>query len=287
MNVSHTGETFLVIGAGGNVGSEVTRALQAKGHLVRSPLRAGGRPLPSGVAALPGDLSNEEHQRLALDGVTGIFLIAGLPSTPDLLAAAAARGVSRVVLLSTAATEVSANQDALTRFHRRSEDAVTASSLQWTLLRPQAFASNVLRWLPELAIGDDIRLAFPDLPAALIDPMDIGEVAAKTLLETGHDGRAYRLSGPRALLPAEQVEIVARKVGRPLHPVPLDDAAARELLLKTAPPAIVDAFFTLYRHGGLDESLVTHDVASVLGRPPNTFGHWVRRHREQLQPRRS
>jgi hypothetical protein len=75
---------------------------------------------------------------------------------------------------------------------------------------------------------------------------------------------------------------VADVVGRPLRALPLDDLAAREHLLQTTPPAIVDSFFHLYRNGGLDESVVTDVVARVLGRPAGTFRSWTLRHRDEL-----
>ena len=56
------------------------------------------------------------------------------------------------------------------------------------------------------------------MPVALIDPFDIGAVAARALTEDGHDGRSYRLTGPRAMLAAERVAVAADVLlGRPLR----------------------------------------------------------------------
>jgi uncharacterized protein YbjT (DUF2867 family) len=47
-----------------------------------------------------------------------------------------------------------------------------------------------------------VRAPFPDVAAAVIDPADVGAVAAAVLVDGGHDGEALRLTGPEALLPA-------------------------------------------------------------------------------------
>ena len=42
-------------------------------------------------------------------------------------------------------------------------------------------------------------------------------MAAAALIESGHESQAYELTGPELLTVAEQVEILARVVGRPLE----------------------------------------------------------------------
>jgi uncharacterized protein YbjT (DUF2867 family) len=51
----------------------------------------------------------------------------------------------------------------------------------------------------------------------VIDPRDIARAAATALLERGHEQQVYRLSGPESLLPAEQVRILGRALGRELR----------------------------------------------------------------------
>jgi uncharacterized protein YbjT (DUF2867 family) len=56
--------------------------------------------------------------------------------------------------------------------------------------------SNALRWLPQL-YGDVGRVAFAGVRVAVIDPADIGAVAAVALRGQGHAGQTYLISGPR------------------------------------------------------------------------------------------
>ena len=82
--------------------------------------------------------------------------------------------------------------NAITRYMVNSERAVTGSGLDWTVVRPSAFMSNALRWLPQLRYGDNVEEPFPNAPAAVIDPADIGEVIAEIITTPGaHPGRTY------------------------------------------------------------------------------------------------
>jgi hypothetical protein len=54
-----------------------------------------------------------------------------------------------------------------------SEEALRASGIAWTTLRPCAFMSNALRWIPQLRAHEVIRVPFGDVATAAIDPYDI------------------------------------------------------------------------------------------------------------------
>ena len=80
--------------------------------------------------------------------------------------------------------------NAIVRMWMTSEEAVSSSGVAWTLLRPSGFASNALRWLPQLRNGDLVRAPFANAPIASIDPHDIAAVAAVTLTTPGHESRS-------------------------------------------------------------------------------------------------
>lgn len=71
---------YFVTGATGFVGSHVTRQLVAKGHqvvaVVRSPQKAGDLS-DLGVEVYPGDVTEKESLRAPMQGVDGVFHIAG------------------------------------------------------------------------------------------------------------------------------------------------------------------------------------------------------------------
>jgi uncharacterized protein YbjT (DUF2867 family) len=145
--------------------------------------------------------------RPALDGVEGVFLLPGYADMPGVLAEARRAGVSRAVQLSGMSAGSGDMSNAITRYMTESEQAVRDSGLDWTILRPAAFMSNMLQWVPRLRAGDVVRAPFARVRAAVIDPADIA-VAATALTAHGQGGRVYALSGPEALAPADRVQIL-------------------------------------------------------------------------------
>jgi len=143
--------------------------------------------------------------------------------------------------------------------------------------------SNVFRWLLQLTDGDVVTLPFADVAVAMIDPDDLGAVAAAALTRTGHDGKAYRLSGPEPLRPAEQVAIVAAVLGRDVRFEPQPDDEAREDMGRAMPEEYVDAFFNFFAEGAVDESEVLPTVEAIVARPPRSLADWAEVHAEALQ----
>src|SRR4051794_17215665 len=138
---------ILVSGATGTIGSHVVAEL-ARAHvparaLVRTPDRAAR--LPDGIEPVVGDL---ESLGDALDGVERLFLLS--PAGPDTLRlesgaidAARKAGVEAIVKLSAAG----ASSHAAARFprqHGEIGDYLKASGMDWTLLMPNDFMSNLL-----------------------------------------------------------------------------------------------------------------------------------------------
>jgi uncharacterized protein YbjT (DUF2867 family) len=266
---------ILVTGATGNIGGAVVRALLRAGVPVRALVREDAAGLPAGTEAVVGDLNRPESLRPALRGASAVFLLSGYDGLERTLELARRDGVEHVVLLSSSSAEAGDVTNAVARYHILSERAVAASGLSWTFLRPQAFMSNALRWRPQLSAGDVVRLPFASLPVATIHPDDLGEVAAAALLSDAHAGLAYRLSGPAALLPGEQLRILGTVLGRTLTVDPIPDSEVRAELSGTMPDEYVDAFLRFYLKGELDESLVLPTVSDVLGRPAKRFEEWA------------
>ena len=272
---------YLVTGATGNVGGAVVRALVDAGAEVRGLSRDPGRAgpdLPPGATAVAGDLNRPETLAGPLEGVRAAFLLPGYADMPGAMAEVKRAGVDRVVLLSGSAVLATDTGNAISRYMIESETAVRDSGVPWTILRPVGFMSNTLQWAPLLRAGDVVRAPFAGVRVANIDPYDIGAVAAAALLSGGHEGRAYSLSGPASLLPADRVEILAKVLGRDLRFEAQPDDAARAEMSAAMPAEYVAAFFSFYADGTLDESQVLPTVEEIVGRPPRTFEQWATAH---------
>lgn len=274
---------YLVTGATGNVGRAVVEALAADGREVRALTRSG-KPagFPDGVTAVAGNLDEPSSLAAPLEGVRGVFLLPGYADMPGVFAEAAKAGVERVVLLSGMSAGGGDLTNAVSAYMIASEDALRASGIDGTIVRPSAFMANTLRWLPQLRAGDVIREPFASVPAAMIDPYDIGRVAAVALTTDGHAGKVYEVSGPEAILPADRVRVLAEELGRPLRLEAIPDDVARVELEAAMPKAYVDAFFDFYVDGNLDESRVLPAVEAVTGSAPRGFREWVRAHLSEL-----
>lgn len=267
---------ILVTGAAGNAGGAVVRALVESGEPVRALVRdADRRPAPAGVEMVVGDLNEPDTLTPHFEGVTGAFLLSGYQGLERTLANMRRAGVERVVLLSSSAAPAGDETNAVARYHILSEKAVRQSGLAWTFLQPNTFMTNTLQWLPQLRQGDVIRAPFPDVRVATIDPDDIGAVAAVALTSSACEGRAYRLSGPESLSPADRVAILAEVLGRELRFEGQSNEEARAEMSAAMPAEYVDAFFRFFVDGDLDESAVLPTVQEVTGRAPRSFAAWV------------
>jgi uncharacterized protein YbjT (DUF2867 family) len=272
----------VVAGATGNIGREVVAQLLAAGHPVRGLVRRADA-LPEGAEAVVSDLNDPATLGPAFQGARAVFLLSGYDRMAETLGLIKDAGVERVVLLSSSSAPSGDLTNAVAAYHIRSEQLVRESGLAWTFVRPYAFMSNTLRWTSQLRAGDRVRLPFGDVPIAVVDPADVASVVLAGLVTAAHGGQAYTVTGPRAILPAEQVAIVGEALGRPLEFEAIPSAQARQEMLETTPPQYVDAFFRFYDKGELDETTVHPTVQEVTGREPGTFESWVTTHLTALR----
>jgi uncharacterized protein YbjT (DUF2867 family) len=161
--------------------------------------------------------------------------------------------------------------------------AVRESGLPFTFLQPNSFMSNTLQWAPQLLAGDVVRAPFAGVAVAMIDPDDVGAVAARALTSDAHQGRSYRLSGPASLLPADRVAVLARVLGRQLRLEAQSDRDAYAEMRATMPAEYVDAFFGFFVDGTVDETTVLPTVGEVTGGPPRSFAQWAVAHADAFR----
>ncbi len=276
---------IVVTGATGNIGSTLVGLLADAGEEVRAVSR-GTRPasLPEGVEHAVADLGDLDSLAPAFDGAEALFLlITGeqLMTGPEpalLLEIAADAGVRRVVFVS--------SQGAVTRpdsgGYARTiafEQALAESGLAWTTLRPGAFFSNTFAWIEPIRTQRIVPAPFGDVGLPAVDPADIAAVAAAALLEDGHHGHAYTLTGPTAITPREQAAALADAIDTPITFVELTPAQAKANMLRFMPEPVADHTLTILGTPTAEEQRGAHDIEQVLGRPATPYTDWARRHR--------
>lgn len=261
----------LVLGATGKTGRRIVPRLRLRGVPVRAASRA---------AAVPFDWYDPTGWEAALADVEAVYVVA--PTTPgpvgDFVTRAEAAGVGRLVLLSGRGADDWAGSG-FGDDMRDAEDAVRASSTEWTVLRPTNFFQNFSEeshLAPVLA--GDLALPAGTLTDPMVDIDDVAEVAARVLTEPGeHAGRTYDLTGPRLLTFREAVDIIARATDRAITYTEVSpEQYAASLVAQGFDEDVaraVTAMYTLIERGVL--AATADGVREVLGRAPRTFEDYV------------
>lgn len=277
---------ILVIGATGRVGRQVVSQLLATDALVRALTRnpdAAG--LPPGVEVVGGDLTVPETLGGCLDGVDAVFLVWTAPAgTAPAAVDQMAKRARRIVFLSSphrTPHPFFQQPNPLKALHVEIERLIEASGLRWTFLRPGMFAANSLSWwAPQIRAGDVVRWPYAAAPTAPIHERDIAAVAVRALLEAGHDGAEYVLTGPQSLSQLEQVITIGDVIGRPLRFAEISPEEWRRETL--APGSVANMLLDAWAAAIGQPALVTSTVAELTGSPARTFRDWVADHAEEL-----
>jgi uncharacterized protein YbjT (DUF2867 family) len=269
---------ILVTGATGNVGRQVVAQLVAAGEQVRAltrrPESAG---LPAGVEVVAGDLTDPGTVSGACDGIDRLYLFPVPETAAECVARAKRSGVQRIVTLSS--LSVDSGSGVIADRHRAVEVAVESAGVEWTHVRPGAFAINVL-WQWGQSIRDEgiVRAPYQDSAQAVIHEADIAAVAVTALLEDGHGGRSYSLNGPEALTRGEQVRQIGRAIGRELR---FQEQSPQEALAEMSaymPAAAAESLLHYFAAAVQKPEEPLPTVQKVTGRPGRTFAQWAADH---------
>lgn len=270
---------IVATGPTGNVGRALAERLAAAGQPVRALTRDPQRArLPAGTETVRLDLDEPAVQ---FEGATKLFLYvqAGGDRTAALLAAARAAGVRHVVLLSSGIIGSGADEThPIHVMHATAEQQVRDSGLEWTFLRPNAFAANAFQWAPQIRTGDTVRGIFADGQSAPIHEDDIAAVAERALLDDGHEGAAHRLTGPEAITNSGQVAAIGRALGRELRFTEISPDEAGPELFPHVPPGMLRALMDTFAESVGTPPETTGTVGEITGRPARPFAAWAEDH---------
>ncbi|WP_067692076.1 NAD(P)H-binding protein [Nocardia jejuensis] len=270
--------TTLVTGARG----KISRALVARLHTAGLPVRvAGADPAaltaPDGVDTAELRLTDPETFDAALKGIRQVFLYAEPAGIDAFITAARAAGVEHIVLMSSSAVLApDAADDPIGAHHLTVENALAASDITTTVLRPGAFASNSLGWA--YFIGNDlpIQLAYPDAGITPIHTDDIADIAFAAFEGHAVRGGTFSLSGPHALTFREQLAIVSEVLGRDIPLVHISHAEALDQMTAHMPPAMAGTLLDFWASATEHPETVADTTDTLLGTPARDFAQWVR-----------
>ncbi len=228
--------------------------------------------------------------RAAFEGVEAAFLSG--PDDPrrvewerSAIDVAAASGARRIVKLSSIEAEPGAPA-AFWDWHGHIEQHLRASGVPSVILRSNAFMSNVIAGADQVASDGRLYAPAGEARIAMIDPRDIGAVAAAVLTTAGHDGQTYFLTGPAAITYAQVADELSAATGSRIEFVDVPDEAARQAMIEAGLPELVAgqvvAVFARLRQGACEQ--VTATVEALTGRRPRDFASFAHNHASLFAP---
>lgn len=280
--------TILVTAAGGQLGHLVIDALLDRG-VAPDSIVAGARTISKvadlaerGIRVVPLDYTAPETVAAALEGVDTVLLISGSePGTryeghKNVIAAAKAAGVSKLVY--TSAAHADSADFVLAPDHKATEEALAASGVPAVVLRNNWYTENYLPDALRAAETGVIAASVGEARVAAASRADYAEAAAIVLIEEGHLGRAYELSGDTTVSYADIAAAAAAALGREVAYAPITraqlEAALAEAGLDAGTIGFVAEMEDGIARGVLSEADPT--LARLLGRPTTPVADGLR-----------
>ncbi|KAH8588786.1 NmrA-like family protein [Bisporella sp. PMI_857] len=261
--------SLLIVGATGNTGRCVTETLSnlvqtsnvLSGHRVLALTRSSKSPLAQQLAKLPNiEVVEQNWVEITADWlreheVVRAFIAPHIQTNQfaeesTFHLAALKAGVKYVVRISTAAANVRPDCPAFyARSHWAIENLLSSpefKGLQWTSLQSNVFsplylsaAAELIKQYRKTGKQDTLRMiGSSDAPVGIIDPHDIGVVAARLLSlgdVTAHNNARYVLNGPEDITGNQIVKMVEQHIGTPVENVIFKDVSFIEHLVAAAP----------------------------------------------------
>lgn len=284
---------ILVFTATGQVGSALCTELLSLGHMVTGVTRseaAAGRLVQRGITPMVGDVRRLGDLGPRISGFDSVFLASSDARDQDvvetgLIECLRVEGAPHVVKLSAQSAGLTPPVS-FGVHHCKVEQALKRSGLGHTVLRPTFFQQSLLLMAEDVARKKTVTAPMGKGRSAMIDVRDIAAVAALCLVEPGHNGKTYTLTGPAAHGMRDVTEkltaLLGVKVGYTSPPAPL---ARLVMPFLTGMPRwktslLVDLMVAI-SHGAQEQ--VTGDVAAVTGDEPRTLDGFLKEHLASFQ----
>jgi uncharacterized protein YbjT (DUF2867 family) len=274
---------ILVTGASGSAGGAVLKEVAKTNKPFRAMYRSreGAARVPAGVPAVIADFADKPSLRRALEGVDMVYLVCSpvrelVELESNVVDACRETGVRHVVLNS--ALGAGDYSKSFPSWHRKVEEKLKTSGLEYTILRPNSFMQNILTYYaPSIRSQGAFYAAMGIARTSFIDVRDIAVVATNTLTKPEHRGKTYELNGPEALTYAEVAEKISHASGRGIQYENISVEQQKRSMLDQRMPewqvtALLDlqAYYTGGKGGEVDEV-----VANLLGRAPTTMDQFL------------
>lgn len=292
-------DTILVTGASGRLASGVVRHLLDSNAVAPSRLIATTRA-PHRLADLArrgatvryADFDDASSLPAAFAGADTILIV----STDELdlrggrrlkqheaaVAAAQAAGAAHLAYTSMLKPEPG-SPFLLADEHHRSERAVMASGLSYTIFRESSYHENLLGFLPSVVAQGQWLTSAGEGRVAYAARDDMAAAIAGRLASGDRDDAIFNLTGPRAYSHREVAELVSRVTGRPIEIVPVSDEALLEVLKAALPEDLARLAVSVDANVRMGNSDLVNDTIEQLShRKPTPLERFLEANRSTL-----
>jgi uncharacterized protein YbjT (DUF2867 family) len=194
-------------------------------------------------------------------------------------------GVRRIVKLSALGAEIGAKV-AFWDWHARIEHHLRASGVPFVILRPTFSMANLLVSAEAVQYTGKLFAPAGDAGISMIHPQDVADVASIALVEDGHEGNTYTLTGPAAITFGQVAGYLWGALGREIEYLNVPDEAALQGMTEQGLPEFVAGqivtVFGILRGGAQERT--TDAVRALSGHDPHSFAAFASEHAQLFAP---
>ncbi len=275
----HPVMTIIVTGATGHLGRLIIEGLLRNGTPATDIVGLGRSAdklaaLDSlGVTTRVADYTDRASLDAALAGADTVMLVSGsevgqrFAQHSAVIDAAKAAGVTRLVYTSAPAATTSAL--ILAPEHKATEEYLVASGIPFTILRNGWYTENYTSTAQQAIASGTLATSAGDGTVSSASREDYADAAAVVLVDDGHLGATYELSGDTAWTFAELASTISDISGKPVALASLSPEEHTAALLAAGLDEGT-AGFVVALDGNIRDGLLGHtpgDLSRLIGRP--------------------
>jgi NAD(P)H dehydrogenase (quinone) len=279
-------QKLLVTGASGKLGKLVLDALLKRG-MAASDIIATSRDVAKladyaakGVETRNADFNDPDSVKAAFAGAERIVIIStdalddkGTRQKQQLAAVEAAKAAGVKHIVYTSMPQPDNSKVIFSPDHLKTEEAIKASGLGYTILRNTWYQENMFMNLPQVLASGQWYTSAGEGRIAHIARADCAEAIAAALASGSDAKTTYTLTGPEARTTAEIAILASEITGKPIQVIQLnDEQLAGGMKAAGVPDFLIPtliSFEAATREGNL--AALTGDFEALTGRKPKPF----------------
>lgn len=284
---------LLLTGVTGKTGGASAQALLKKGIKFRAIVRNAEKAAAlkaAGVELVIGDVTDRAVLEQAMAGVDKALMVCPngekqLDIEKQFVDVAKKAGVKHVVKMSSIEAVADAKAP-IPKIHYASEQYLQQSGLAWTMIKPNFFMQNFLGSAGTIKEQGKFFLPMAQGKTVMVDTRDVGACVATVLTGTGHEGKAYAITGPEVLSFGDAADRFTTVLGRKIEYVFVPMAAYRQTLARFLTNEWhLNAVCELFQEIADGQDLhITDSVQKLTGKAPNSLEQFIRDHQAAFTP---